>query len=75
MVYLQEAVELEEGELEEGELDDDSVDVKPEKARALNPIDYRHFNRKRKVALLIAYSGGGFHGMQKNPDVETIELR
>jgi len=65
--------ELEDGEIEDGELPDEPM--KPVKVRKLHPVDYNHFNRKRKVALLIAYSGGGFHGMQKNPDVETIELR
>lgn len=28
---------------------------------------------KRKVALLVAYNGVGFHGLQKNPDVVTVE--
>ena len=64
---------MEDGEIEDGELPDEPM--KPVKVRKLHPVDYNHFNRKRKVALLIAYSGGGFHGMQKNPDVETIELR
>nr|XP_012559772.2 tRNA pseudouridine synthase A [Hydra vulgaris] len=31
------------------------------------------FSRKRKVALLLAYCGANYSGMQKNPDVETIE--
>ena len=28
---------------------------------------------KRKVVLLVAYNGAKFHGLQKNPDVETVE--
>ena len=28
---------------------------------------------KRKVALLLAYNGDGYSGLQINPDVETIE--
>lgn len=33
------------------------------------------FNRKkkRKVALFMAYVGAGYHGMQRNPGVPTIE--
>lgn len=29
--------------------------------------------KKKKIALLIAYCGTGYSGMQKNPDVNTIE--
>ena len=28
---------------------------------------------KRKVALLVAYNGDGYSGLQKNPDVDTVE--
>ena len=34
---------------------------------ALNP------NAKRKVVLLVAYNGAGYSGLQKNPDVVTVE--
>lgn len=79
--------ELEEGELEEGELRELEEGELPEDVETIDssrdisiitksiPIDFDQFNRKRKVALLLSYCGAGFHGMQKNPEVETIELR
>jgi tRNA pseudouridine38-40 synthase len=30
-------------------------------------------NAKRKVAMLVAYNGDGYAGLQKNPDVVTVE--
>ena len=30
-------------------------------------------NKKRKVALFMAYVGHGYNGMQRNPGVKTIE--
>ena len=43
--------------------------------RAPRPPDAEQFNpyAKRKVALLLAYNGVGYSGLQKNPDVSTIE--
>lgn len=66
-------------ELEEGELPEDadvpSANPNTSVITKTVPIDFSEFNRKRKVALLLSYCGAGYHGMQKNPDVETIELK
>eukprot|EP00111_Clytia_hemisphaerica_P003082 TCONS_00008751-protein len=67
--------EIEEGELEDGEVpDDDGAYVE---VPVVNPIikAEEEERKKKKVALLLSYCGAKYHGMQKNPDVETIELK
>jgi len=63
-------LDKDEKQIEDGEIiEDESSKNKSEPGK----ID--QINRKRKVALLLAYCGARYHGMQKNPDVETIELK
>ena len=50
----------------------------PEENKVLGPKDEEErkwFSAKKKVAILLSYCGAEYHGMQKNPDVDTIEER
>lgn len=62
-----------EGELEDGEVpDNDRIE-----AITVNAVqkEAELEKKKKKVALLLSYCGSKYHGMQKNPDVVTIELK
>lgn len=57
-----------EGNLPEAVLD---IDIKPDQVKDITSIDKKV--KRRKVVLLLSYSGWGYFGMQRNPDTKTIE--
>lgn len=62
---------MKEEEVEEGEVINDDAST----SKVTSNQDDEEKDRKKKVALLLSYCGANYHGMQKNPDVVTIELK
>lgn len=58
----------------DGPANETVADAPPEKrARLARDEEAGHGRRKRTVALFLSYIGEGYHGMQSNPGVRTIE--